>query len=157
MRLEKEKDEAEIPTSSMADIAFLLIIYFMVTTVFSSTRGLEFDLPKEDEENKPAKQEESIYIQVNPTGQIIVDGRPMEIENLLDYVVPKLRINQRKPVIIHPEPNTPYQDMIRVYDELMQSERKTGWKITTVVIPTQREIQEYIDLFGYNPFAVSGG
>ena len=156
MRLEKEKEEAEIPTSSMADIAFLLIIYFMVTTVFSSTRGMNFDLPKE-EDNKPAQQEESIYIRVLPSGQIDVDGRGLPLDNLLDYVVPKLRVNQRKPVIIHPDPETPYQEMIKVYDELMSSQKKTGFEIKTVVIPTQREIQEYIDLFGYNPFASPGG
>ena len=157
MRIKRESEDAEIPTSSMADIAFLLIIYFMVTTVFSSTRGMQFDLPQDDEENKPAKQEESIYIQIRPNGAILVDGRPMEIENLLDYVVPKLRINQRKPVIIHPDPVTPYQEMIKVYDELMSAKRKADWEIKTVVIPTQREIQEYIDLFGYNPFEISGG
>jgi len=156
-RFSKERDEAEIPTASMADIAFLLIIYFMVTTVFSSTRGLVFDLPKDDEEKKTTKAEESIYIQVLPSGGIIVDGRNMELDRLLDYVVPKLRINQRKPVIIHPEPETPYKDLIKVYDELMLSEKKTKFQIKTVVIPTQREIQEYIDLFGYNPFAAAAG
>jgi biopolymer transport protein ExbD len=156
VKLGKQPQEAEIPTASMADIAFLLIIYFMVTSVFSSTRGMEFDLPKE--EDKPqVQQEESIYIQVKANGSILVDGRPMEVSNLLDYVVPKLRVNQRKPVIIHPDGEAPYQDMIRVYDELMGSAQKTGFEITTVVIPTQREIQEYIDLFGYNPFATAGG
>jgi len=157
MKFVKKRDTPEIPTSSMADIAFLLIIYFMVTTVFSSTRGLNFDLPKEDDTNKPAKAEESIYIQVLPSGAIIVDQRQMDLDKLLDYVVPKLRINQRKPINIHPEPTTPYQDMIKVYDELMASERKTGTPLKTIVIPTQREIQEYIDLFGYNPFAGPGG
>jgi biopolymer transport protein ExbD len=157
MKLQDKKAEAEIPTASMADIAFLLIIYFMVTTVFSSTRGMQFELPKEDTDQQSAKEEESIYIQVLPSGAMRVDGRPMELDQLLNYVVPKLRINQRKPVIIHPEPNTPYQDMIKVYDELMASPMKTGFEITTVVIPTQREIQEYIELFGYNPFAAPGG
>lgn len=38
-----------IPTSSMADIAFLLIIYFMVTTTFAATRGLDFRLPNTGE------------------------------------------------------------------------------------------------------------
>ena len=157
MRLQKEREEPEIPTASMADIAFLLIIYFMVTTVFSSTRGMQFDLPKEDDEIKNTKAEESIYIQIKPNGLMIVDGRQMERDRLLDYVVPKLRINQRKPVIIHPEPDTPYHYMIEVYDELMSSKAKTDFEIKTVVIPTQREIQEYIDLFGYNPFALAAG
>ena len=156
MKLDQKKAEAEIPTASMADIAFLLVIYFMVTTVFSSTRGMQFELPK-DQEEKAAKAEESIYIQVLPSGGIRVDGRPIPLDGLLDYVVPKLRINQRKPVIIHPEPNTPYNAMIAVYDELMASRLKTGFEIKTVVIPTQREIQEYIELFGYNPFAAPGG
>ncbi len=40
----------EIPTSSMADIAFLLIIFFMVTAVFSATKGLELTLSEEDAE-----------------------------------------------------------------------------------------------------------
>ena len=38
----KEREQPEIPTASMADIAFLLIIYFMLTTVFSVTKGLDF-------------------------------------------------------------------------------------------------------------------
>jgi biopolymer transport protein ExbD len=157
MRIKRQQEAPEIPTSSMADIAFLLIIYFMVTSVFSSTRGMQFDLPKEDEEIKTTKAEESIYIQVKPTGVMIVDGRQMERDALLDYVVPKLKINQRKPVIIHPDPETPYQYMIVVYDELMASKTKADFEIKTVVIPTQREIQEYIDLFGYNPFALAAG
>ena len=33
----------------MADIAFLLIVYFMVTTTFAATRGLDFSLPPEDD------------------------------------------------------------------------------------------------------------
>ena len=49
MRIMKERPEAEIPTASMADIAFLLIIFFMVTAVFSATKGLDFALPKEEQ------------------------------------------------------------------------------------------------------------
>ncbi len=156
MRLDKKKDTPQIPTASMADIAFLLIIYFMVTTVFSATKGMQFELPK-DEELETTQAEESIYIQVLPSGQLRVDGNPMEMDAILDYIVPKLRINQRKPVIIHPEPNTPYEAMIGVYDELMASKVKMDFEIKTVVIPTQREIQEYIELFDRNPFADPGG
>ncbi|TDI12233.1 MAG: biopolymer transporter ExbD [Acidobacteria bacterium] len=156
MRLDKKKHTPEIPTASMADIAFLLIIYFMVTTVFSAKKGMQFELPK-DEELETTQAEESIYIQVLSSGQLRVDGNPMALDAILDYIVPKLRINQRKPVIIHPEPSTPYEAMIGVYDELMASKVRMDFEIKTVVIPTQREIQEYIELFGYNPFAVQGG
>ena len=45
MKLRRFSPGSEIPTSSMADIAFLLIIFFMVTAVFSATKGLAFRLP----------------------------------------------------------------------------------------------------------------
>ncbi len=49
MKIEKEKKiEARIPTASMSDIAFLLIIFFMVTTVFRQERGLDVTLPGSD-------------------------------------------------------------------------------------------------------------
>ena len=57
MKLRKDPPAAEIPTSSMADIAFLLIIFFMVTAVFSATKGLEFMLPKDDNEAPPESEE----------------------------------------------------------------------------------------------------
>ena len=40
LQKKKERREAEIPTSSMADIAFLLLIFFLVTTTMMSTRAL---------------------------------------------------------------------------------------------------------------------
>ena len=49
MKIRKTPEEPEIPTASMADIAFLLIIFFMLTTVFSVTKGLDFSMPKEEE------------------------------------------------------------------------------------------------------------
>ena len=50
MRLDRDRPDDEIPTSSMADIAFLLIVFFMVTTTFTATRGLDFALPEDDDD-----------------------------------------------------------------------------------------------------------
>jgi biopolymer transport protein ExbD len=46
----KSKVSDEIPTASMADIAFLLLIFFLVTTVFPKDKGLEVVLPEEGQE-----------------------------------------------------------------------------------------------------------
>ena len=40
MKFKRERPSDEIPTSSMADIAFLLLIFFLVTTVFPKDKGL---------------------------------------------------------------------------------------------------------------------
>ena len=66
MKLKKDTVSDEIPTSSMADIAFLLIIYFMVTTTFAATRGLDFALPKDDDSPPQVEKEESVLIEIQP-------------------------------------------------------------------------------------------
>jgi biopolymer transport protein ExbD len=146
MKMNRQKVSEEIPTSSMADIAFLLIIYFMVTTTFAATRGLDFSLPKDDQENPPlVDKEESVLIEIQPGGVLLVDGKAMPIEAILEYLKPKLERNPRKPVIIRPDPEAEYGFMVDVFDELRQAESKIGMEVKNVSIPTQREI----DMFWY--------
>lgn len=54
-----QRTNDEIPTSSMADIAFLLIIYFMVTATFTATRGLDLEMPAEQENDPSPPRRES--------------------------------------------------------------------------------------------------
>ena len=132
----------EIPTSSMADIAFLLIIYFMVTTTFAATRGLDWALP-EDEDNPPlVEKEESVLIEIQPAGNLVVDGQPMQLGEILEYLEPKLERNPLKPVIIRPDPSAPYGRMVDVFDEL-RAGAEEGVEVKNISIPTQREIEAF--------------
>lgn len=133
----------EIPTASMADIAFLLIIYFMITTTFAATQGLDFQLPKEQEDTPLVEKEESVLIEIQQSGQIIVDGQSMVVEDILEYLRPKLERNPLKPVIIRPDPASPYGSMVTVFDELRQADDKIGMQIRNISIPTQREIEAF--------------
>ncbi len=152
MKLPKKVTESEIPTSSMADIAFLLIIFFMVTAVFSATKGLEFKLPKDDN-NAPPESEEAVFIKVAADSSFMVDCQPMELDDVLPYLEPKLLRNPEKPVILYTDPGAPYQAMISVYDMLAEPKmEEDGYKVKNISVPTQTEVQEYIGLFGFNPF-----
>jgi len=151
MKLKRKFEEAEIPTSSMADIAFLLIIFFMVTAVFSATKGLEFSLPKDDQ-NQPPEEEEATFVKVESDGSVLVDCNPTELEGILDYLEPRLTRNPEKPVILYTDAYAPYQAMIAVYDVLGSAEETRGFKVKNISVPTQTEVQEYIELFGFNPF-----
>ena len=84
MKLTKTRASDEIPTSSMADIAFLLIVYFMVTATFAATRGLDFALPKDDDTPPIVKKEESVLIEIKYTGDIVVDQKPMQLAEIFD-------------------------------------------------------------------------
>ncbi len=161
MKLRQNKPEDEIPTSTMADIAFLLIIYFMVTTTFAATRGLDFSLPKDDDQPPVVEKEDSVLVEILPNGDLLVDQKPMEQGDILEYLKPKLENNPKKPVIIKPDQNAPYGGMVGVFDVLRQAkifERELikradrpemtdeEWdegKDINISIPTQREIESF--------------
>lgn len=143
MKFSREKPSDEIPTSSMADIAFLLIIYFMVTTTFAATRGLDFALPKEEDQPPIVEKEESTLVEIQADGSYVVDQQPMQLEDILDYLKPKLERNPLKPVIIRPMPQAPYGSMVEVFDELRQGEDKIGIEVKNINLPTQREIDQF--------------
>lgn len=149
MRFEKRRASDEIPTASMADIAFLLIVYFMVTSTFAATRGLDFAFPPEDDSPPAIEKEEAVLIEIQPSGDLIVDGKPMPLEQITDYLKPKLENNPLKPVIIRPDPAAPYGYMVDVLDELRKGEARLQEEINlkkiNISLPTQREI----DLFWY--------
>ncbi len=143
----------------MADIAFLLIIFFMVTAVFSATKGLDFKLPKDDN-NAPPDTEDAVFIRVGTDGSVLVDCKPMDHAEIMDYLEPKLSRNPEKPVILYTDPYAPYQAMISVYDIIGSAGNteieKNPWasypEVKNISVPTQTEVQEYIELFGLNPF-----
>lgn len=123
----------EIPTSSMADIAFLLIIFFMLTAVFSTNHGLEYGLPQ-NEDLTNVKPLESMHVRVLGDGTYTVDKRPATIPQIASYIDGKLKQNPQKPVIIQTDPNVPYFATIAVLD-LCKS-----LKVENVSIPTTSEV-----------------
>ncbi|MCJ7755393.1 MAG: biopolymer transporter ExbD [Thermoanaerobaculales bacterium] len=147
MRIKKKDIQSEIFTGSMADISFLLIIYFMITSAFSTDRGLDFALP-EDTQTPEIKQEDSIDVHVLRGGAIEVDGTGLSLEGLLPYVADKLKQNPDKPVILRTDPDATYGDMIRVFDELRQAPDKIDLEIKTISIPTRREIENLWSMLG---------
>ena len=155
MKLDRRANtEATIPTSSMADIAFLLIIFFMVTSVFSATKGLEFTLPTDDNKRRDNEPEEAVFIHVQPD-RILVDCREMEVGEILPYLEPKLLRDPSKPVVVYTDSEAEYQRMINVYDALAGSgDEASGYafSVTNISVPTRSDIQAYVETFGENPF-----
>jgi biopolymer transport protein ExbD len=156
VKLERRPIRAEIPTTPMADLAFLLMMFFMVTTVFSTAKGLEFRLPAEQAQD-PSLAGEATFIHINPDSSIVVDCMPMETDEILDYLEPRLTLNPETAVVLYADPYAPYQAMIAVYDALAAAENERGFKVQNVSVPTQTEVQEYFVLFGVDPFEARCG
>lgn len=74
----------EVNAGSMADIAFLLLIFFLVTTTIEKDKGIARQLPpKEDVVDPPKIKEKNLFIvNVNRQDQLLVDDNLMELKNL---------------------------------------------------------------------------
>ena len=113
----------EIPTSSMADIAFLLLVFFLVTTVFEEEKGLPIVLPEQGQEVE-VSQKNVLHLLIQPDG--IVDVRRGESPQVqrASYTeisqIWRLEVSQNPNLIaaVKTSPNASYRHMINVLDEL---------------------------------------
>ena len=137
MKIRRTEIPSEIPTSSMADVAFLLIIFFLVASFYSVTRGIQFSLPKHEPEAFTVEPEAAVLIEVAAAGTLTVDQRPMMLNDLQPYLRQRLARNPGKPVILNTSPEADYSHMTDVFDEL----RQVG--VRRIVIPTHSELSLY--------------
>jgi biopolymer transport protein ExbD len=137
MKIARRHLPAEIPTASMADVAFLLIIFFLVASFYSVTRGIQFSLPRHDEAALTAEPEAAVLIEIAANGALTVDNRPMPLADLRQYLSPKLQRNPTKSIILQTSLDATYENMTDVFDEL----RQLG--VQNLVIPTSTELEMY--------------
>ena len=91
MMLKKKKREgAEINGSSMADIAFLLLIFFLVTTTINVDTGIGMVLPPPldpEQEPPPIRERNLMKILVNSQGLVLMDEEPVPITEVRDKLI----------------------------------------------------------------------
>jgi len=94
----KSKVEGTIPTASMADIAFLLLIFFMVSTVFKQYTGLRVLLPEAEKTQKIETRRHITHIWVTPAGGIKIDDMDVKLP-LVEKVMKKKLGDDPKTII----------------------------------------------------------
>ena len=110
----------EIPTSSMADIAFLMLIFFLVTTTIDMDKGLGMVLPAEGEELEINKKN-ILNCLINSTGNVLLGGEGVEIKNLSKTIRQKLAENDKLVISVKAHKASSYKDYVRVIDQLKQA------------------------------------
>lgn len=120
MRFTKKKDEpAGIPTGSMADIAFLLILFFMVTTVFRAERGLEVTLPEAEEGRKlPNKGIVHIYV---AGSMISIDDKQLTMDQVGPIMSRKMQVDASSIVSLRIDEDTKYDIVGDLFDQLSEA------------------------------------
>ena len=113
----KRRDLQEINSSSMADIAFLLLVFFLVTTTISMDKGISLVLPAEGNELEVNKKN-IVNILVNESGKVLIDDQPILITTISKKVEKLLKTNPNLIFSVQTHPLTKYQIYIKVLDQL---------------------------------------
>jgi biopolymer transport protein ExbD len=128
MALMKKKNRpgGDIPTSSMADIAFLLLVFFLVTTVFDEEKGLRIVLPEADIEVE-VSQKNVLHMLIQPNGLVqIKRGESAQTttepsSNIGSIWRQEIAANPNLIAAVKTAPNAPYRFMIDVLDQRQQA------------------------------------
>ena len=108
----------EIPTGSMADIAFLLLVFFLVTTTIDTDKGLGIVLPPAGDVEIEIQKKNILNCWINSQGKVLLDEEPTDVEQIGRIVKKKLGQNPLLIVSVKAHPKTAYSDYVRVIDQL---------------------------------------
>lgn len=135
--VKKNKARAEIPSSSLADIAFLLLIFFMVTTTFRKERPRDVELPQALAQEKiPEKRKDILHLYVERSGAIYMNDRAVPAEQVSDIVAPVRLQSPRLVVAVRGDTEVPYD----VVNDIMEELRDAGAVRVNFTTTLEREV-----------------
>ncbi|MCW8823620.1 MAG: biopolymer transporter ExbD [Ignavibacteriaceae bacterium] len=122
----KKLPEATIPTSSMADIAFLLLIFFLVATVIDVDSGIGMTLPEfvDNPETVEVPKDRMAAVLINETGDVLLDGQPISLFQITNTLKPRIESkidlpnNKKLIVSIKTDRKTEYNAYIQALDQV---------------------------------------
>ena len=155
------RESPAVNAGSMADIAFLLLIFFLVTTTIQEDKGVLVRLPVWDD--KPIEtqmdQENVLTVIVNSSDRLLIEDKPATIEqipNLLaDHVISPLRKPKNAIVSLMHDRGTSYTKYLAVYDALKlgynnmwdeAAKREYGKAFDLLEVADQRKIKDALPM-----------
>jgi biopolymer transport protein ExbD len=118
LRTSNEPDP-EINLTSLIDVVFLLLIFFMISTTFERQAALKIDLPEASAEAESQDSPERLEWVIDPEGRIylndsqLVDGRPATLRAAIEE---RVGDDRSLPVVIRADAQTPHHYVVTVMD-----------------------------------------
>jgi len=117
MLLPKKNREVVIPTASLADIAFLLLIFFLVSTTINTDKGIGIVLPPAGS-SKPVPKKNICNVLINASGQVLMGGENISIPRIKDEAQRRIAENENLIFSVKTARETLYEIYIEVLDQL---------------------------------------
>jgi biopolymer transport protein ExbD len=116
----RKKLDPEIPSASLPDIVFQLLIFFLVTTTLDVDKGLDMVLPPIGEKLE-ISQKNITNILINDVGQILIDGDNVMVQELDNIVRDKLLANDKLIISVKTARLTKYDIYVKVLDQIKKA------------------------------------
>lgn len=122
MKIEsKHKGSAKIPTASIADIVFLLLIFFMSVTVFKQYQGLRVELPPAKATKKIERKRIITHVWIDAQNHINIDDMMVTLEQVAPVMSKKIEENPATIVSIRADRNAKYGVVAKLLEELKKA------------------------------------
>lgn len=128
---ERRRGEAEINVTSLVDIIFNLLLFFMLTTSFSESAGLEVQLPSASSADVQV-QPQDLVVTLTRDGETLVEGEVLSLEGLSERIE---RLKTDRPdatLILQADEEVPHKNVVDVIDVAKRH------RIKSVAIATQQ-------------------
>ena len=116
----RQKVSNAIPTSSMADIIFLLLIFFMVTTIFKMEEGLPIILPRA-ETGAELERERLVHVWADRFNRISINDKLVQVGNIQAIIASRLEENRSLMVAFNVDHLTKYYLVSDIIEQLKEA------------------------------------
>ncbi len=120
----KKRPIAEIPSSSMSDIAFLLLIFFLLVSNVDTDKGLGVVLPPPGDSEIKLNPKNITMVLVNATGNVLFNDEVIPVEQITARARQLEAGNRNMVFSVQTDRKTKYQDYIDVVDQLIAANVK---------------------------------
>jgi biopolymer transport protein ExbD len=118
----KSKAASEIPSSSLADMAFLLLIFFMVSTTFRKEQKRDVVIPEAEATQKmDDARKDILHVFVERDGRVFINDLVIPIDEVSNVVLPWRMDNPKLLIVLRADSEVPYQYIDAVQKELQEA------------------------------------
>jgi biopolymer transport protein ExbD len=122
---------AQINIIPLVDVVLVLLIIFMVTTVFTKDSALPLELPKGYRATKQSAKPAEITVTVDKAGTAYVDGKKTDIKDLVNSIHAKESPSRKTVLVLRGDESALYKQIMPVLDEISRS----GVELTLALKP----------------------
>jgi len=130
----KTKISSEIPTSSMPDIIFMLLIFFMVTTVLREYSGLPVNIPKAEKIEKLKGKRHTAHIWISKEGLVSINDRLFAVQDVAKIMYEKRVSDPQLIVSLKADEEAKMELISSIHEELREADAlKLNYSTKTLV------------------------